>query len=832
MWNSRCFIRAVVVAILTVGLFGGELRALEAKVLPDPIPRIAVVGDSWGMFLWWFRSFKKALQELGFDRYIEVANESVVGGGKTFQFVNEEQFPPATAIRASISRMLEEFPTIDVVVISLGGNDVLYGTEYVLPEDPLKSVRAQCPGHPEDYNAILLDKIINNDLQNIVDYILAIRPDIRVLLMSYDYGGEMKRRECSLEIQQLGIMAMDVYKQRIADANDRVFFCNNYGLMQYTYGVYEYQLDSDNKPIPESGVLALPPGTVKDGYSADDYPPLRLPNPDDIFVQPWTEGGNPALLPGYPDQYSPLFSLLDMNMHLSEDGYNVMAKRMVERMIGEWLNYPKAFEIDPIEDAKAVQYEFQVTFSEAVTGVDASDFEVATAVLNTKGLDISEAEVVDVAPSDGFHDVYTVTVDMNPGAKAEGDWEEVVHIHVLDDDSIVDASGDPLGGPNTTQWTDNGKFTYCGPFAFADLELPEPGNFDEVLDFFNVVTKPYLHFINYAISFASDVLDINGDLTPLVQALLNDDDIDVNNLYIKGNGILESYEFGLIERCLKDPGIDNSAHGGISHEIAVEAWEHNLALMQNNLGGLPTPEDDNMILRVFSGIDTLLAAYMTLGEQEMCLALAFASIALQSEDVAQFLPGIEFQTVLPDNYIRLPQFLGGIDTSGDEVIQIDEFGDADGDGYNNAEEFLYFECDGKDAFVDAALDFCKRPKAIHPVYVTGEPLRLYVPEMLHVAKTTYQWYKDSTPIENGSSITGTNSRTLNIVSLALADSGSYTCVYNENRPEGMKSADITYGPIDIVVAEGIPGEGEGECEGEGEGEGAEGEGEGDRKSVV
>lgn len=110
MSTSMRLVCAAVALCVAAGLCAGEARALEAKVLPAPIPRIAVIGDSWGMFLWWFRSFKKALQELGYDRYVEVANESVVGGGKTFQFVNEEQFPPATAIRASILRMLEEFP--------------------------------------------------------------------------------------------------------------------------------------------------------------------------------------------------------------------------------------------------------------------------------------------------------------------------------------------------------------------------------------------------------------------------------------------------------------------------------------------------------------------------------------------------------------------------------------------------------------------------------------------------------------------------------------------------------------------------------------------------
>ncbi|MCC6144147.1 MAG: hypothetical protein IT368_10100, partial [Candidatus Hydrogenedentes bacterium] len=162
--------------VLAALLLGAPLAtAIEMKTVPDPTPRIAIVGDSWGMFLWWFRSFKKALVDLGYGDYVETANESVVGGGLTYQFVNEEQFPTAAAVRAGITRMLEENPTIDVVVVSLGGNDVMQGTEYVLPDDPNREIEMQCPGDPNDYNEILLEKIINQDLANLVQYILDVR---------------------------------------------------------------------------------------------------------------------------------------------------------------------------------------------------------------------------------------------------------------------------------------------------------------------------------------------------------------------------------------------------------------------------------------------------------------------------------------------------------------------------------------------------------------------------------------------------------------------------------------------------------------------------------
>lgn len=799
----------------------GSVKGIED--IPNPVPRIAIVGDSWGMFMWWFRSFQRALKDLGYDEYCEVANESVVGGGKTFQFVNVEQFPPAEQIRNAIKKMLLDYPTIDIVVISLGGNDALYGTEYVLPDDPLRSVRMQCPGHPDNMNEILVEKIINQDLNNLVDFILGIRPDIRILLTSYDFGGETKRSECDLMTQQLGIMLMDIYKQRLADIKgERVQFVSNYGLMQYVYGVYQYQLDSGNDPIPGTEQLVYPPGYVKPGFSPDDYPPIRLPNPDDIWNFPWTENGVEVNIPGFPEYFTPLVALLDKDMHLTEEGYYIMARRMVERVIGTWLDCPKVFGIHPVPNQKGEQYTFEVIFSEEVTGVDPSDFEIVTAEIEMKGkLDISEAEIVSIEPSEGFSRVYRVVVDLNPNLNPEKDsLKEVVHINVIDDDSIIDVDGVPLGGPNTPDWSENGKFTFYGPFAFADLTKPKEDNFEEIQAYLNVLTKPYLPFINFAVSFEEDKLDINGNLYPLVQQLINGEDIDIETLYIKGNGMLDSYEFALLERCLKDETIDFSSSGGISHQIVKTAWNNNLSRMRFDLGGEITPEHDNMVLRVFAGIDSLFSAYMTFGELRTVGTISAASLALLTDDVARFLPGLTFHQIEAKNYQLLTDYLGARDRNGDGVLSPREFADADKDGFTNAEEYLYFECDGKRAFVDAALNPNIKPQPLNTTPIEGDSIRLYVPQLLHVYMTTYEWYKDGVKLTDNERIKGSNSRTLNIINITVEDSGAYMCYYCENDPNNYVVK--TYGPV-VISVQPLSLEGEGGSEGENEGTIGEGE---------
>src|SRR5439155_107371 len=82
--------------------------------------------------------------------------------------------------------------------------------------------------------------------------------------------------------------------------------------------------------------------------------------------------------------------------------------------------------------------QFAVTFSEVVTGVDASDFSLATT-------GVSGASVNTVS---GSGTTYTVTVNTGSGDGSVG-------LNLVDDDSIVDAAANPLGGSGAG----NGNFT-------------------------------------------------------------------------------------------------------------------------------------------------------------------------------------------------------------------------------------------------------------------------------------------------------------------------------------------------------------------------------------
>lgn len=71
--------------------------------------------------------------------------------------------------------------------------------------------------------------------------------------------------------------------------------------------------------------------------------------------------------------------------------------------------------------------EYAVRFSEAVTGVDGSDFVLST---------MNGASIANVS---GAGNLYSVSINLNPGSDA-------LRLDLIDNDSIYDAAGNPLGG--------------------------------------------------------------------------------------------------------------------------------------------------------------------------------------------------------------------------------------------------------------------------------------------------------------------------------------------------------------------------------------------------
>ncbi len=242
----------------------GILCVLIALSAQAQTARILVVGDSWTPAM--VSRIQSVLDGRG------LGDNLVVGGTTTLWGTHAAQWATPGNLLL-IEQELSNNPTIDIVHLSMGGNDYL----------------GAVPGTPEAL-AALIEQVFD-DIDTVVAHILSIRPNARVALCSYDYVADQGHNDA------LGVMVQEAIARTATNPN---YYCiNNIGLMHYTYG-YPGEFGPGETPLPG-------------GYPV--YDPLL--------------GGDPSL-PGPPE------ALAD-SIHLTGAAYLVLAERCVDEFYADWL---------------------------------------------------------------------------------------------------------------------------------------------------------------------------------------------------------------------------------------------------------------------------------------------------------------------------------------------------------------------------------------------------------------------------------------------------------------------------------------------------------------
>ncbi|MCX8063580.1 MAG: proprotein convertase P-domain-containing protein [Candidatus Hydrogenedentes bacterium] len=407
------------------------------------IPRILLIGDSWTAIPWnmdppALRSVllrPEWVQNLG-GRYVEIGDLALRAG--TASEWDTDQ------LKNEITQKLNEYPTIDIVHISLGGNDINVAWKYHHSWEQINS---------------LLDATTQH-IRNVVQHCLSVRPNIRVAICGYDYlnisegytwgtytnpfnpfdviiyvaGIEQPTQLALLiwevpvivfnpqypwlgwtTIQQVGeyqahlnnvFIELERRKKDLAISMDRVEYIHNLGLMQARMG------------IPSLG--------IGQNYS----------------ILPLGPSENYSNFPGgYANLFSPRQAMgsnsrgeLDP-IHLNSTGYIYLMENAVAQVYARWLSDSTPPFVDAIllgSDNPPVGNEvmFVVRFSENVRGVDISDFR-----LDARGT-ISGANILRVEGSGNEYRVYA-SVPTGNGS---------LSIDLIDNDTIYDDVWNPLAG--------------------------------------------------------------------------------------------------------------------------------------------------------------------------------------------------------------------------------------------------------------------------------------------------------------------------------------------------------------------------------------------------
>lgn len=413
--------KAVISAVLAISL------ACAAWGTPTDVPRILLTGDSWPAFMQLFRCFEVRLGAAGITGVGQRGNQTTLVG------VHADEFNTALFLDA-IDADLANYPTIDIVHLSLGGNDFISESHWT---------PAMTQQQIDDFAAV-----VNEHVELVIDHILAIRPNIKVVLCGYDYANHSMGGGTELQINTMWA-AYEHTKMEMAARKDRVYYVHSLGLMHHYYG------------IPDAGIA-----------------PLTIPMPSgrETDFLPWP-GGN-------PNYFTPEVALMDKDIHLTLEGYDYLAQWCIDQYYAEWLSWPAVYEIQAASGKSPLQV-FSVKFNKPVSGVDATDFQV---------LGVPGAVVSNVSGSEAE---YAVTVDLMGGTGTP-------QLVVVDDDTITDGTN-PLGGTGLG----NGGFAYNGPISYTDKPLAGNSDFGGAMEAMNDTFTPVAWMLGGQ-SFAPSMCDANG----------------------------------------------------------------------------------------------------------------------------------------------------------------------------------------------------------------------------------------------------------------------------------------------------------------------------------
>ena len=299
-----------------VVLLAGPISGAGAQSPSEDSPRVLLIGDSWASLMWEYKSYQQVFDEYGFaDVQLD---GRLVGAGGTARTWAEVQ------TLAALSAHLTQNPSLDTVIISLGGNDVL------------GSWRTATNQGREDQ---LLEEVWR-DLLSIIETILAVRPDIEVLLMGYDYTNFFETQEqdetgrTARAWEELGrpvpadvnylTIRLEEQKLELARTDDRVFYVQSFGLMQFVFG------------------YPNPPDFMGAGFEPFSVP---FPGQADTDFDPFPGGD-----PNYPSPPSAMANGGGDPIHLNQLAYHAIASLQMETYFHDRLRGEPAMELTAASD--------------------------------------------------------------------------------------------------------------------------------------------------------------------------------------------------------------------------------------------------------------------------------------------------------------------------------------------------------------------------------------------------------------------------------------------------------------------------------------------------
>ncbi|MCB1041658.1 MAG: SGNH/GDSL hydrolase family protein [Acidobacteria bacterium] len=244
--------------VLSILLAGTHLMSAGTEI------RVLVVGDSWAEFMWNNRTLRNVFVAHGVTDVVEQGAVTAISGSTAVEWATPSYLQ-------LITDELTAYPTVDTVLLSMGGNDFLAGQPgggwYV--------------GMPPSELDLLLNTTIDA-IQTVIDHILNLRPSAEIILNLYDYTNFVESLTgplfilCNGTWQDLGQPTPIQINQAQIDMEQflvgalvdgiSVFHVSHYGAMQFHFGYPSMSILPGTLPPPGDLMLPSPPQAMFLGY--------------------------------------------------------------------------------------------------------------------------------------------------------------------------------------------------------------------------------------------------------------------------------------------------------------------------------------------------------------------------------------------------------------------------------------------------------------------------------------------------------------------------------------------------------------------------------------
>ncbi|MEM6797837.1 MAG: hypothetical protein AAF725_27965, partial [Acidobacteriota bacterium] len=252
-------LRTAALGMAGLALLGLAAGPAAAQQPAGPAPRVLLVGDSWSEFMWVNRSLRDVFAANGHPELVEQGGATTISGSTAAEWNDPARLQLITDALASN-------PTVEVVQLTIGGNDFLDGQSgggwfASMGEAEFEALRTR----------------ILSDAEAVVGHILAQRPDLEVLISLYDYVNfdDATLVGCSGRWNDLGQptprqvnLANRAVQDSVEEAfasRPRVRVASHLGLMQFAFGFPDENIEPGDlmppgdldRPSPVAAMFSL-----------------------------------------------------------------------------------------------------------------------------------------------------------------------------------------------------------------------------------------------------------------------------------------------------------------------------------------------------------------------------------------------------------------------------------------------------------------------------------------------------------------------------------------------------------------------------------------------